>query len=174
MQIEDINLTDLRPYENNPRNNAKAVEAVANSIREFGFKVPIVIDKDNVIICGHTRAKASEKLGLKTVPCIRADTLYRQDKRGCYKLHVLHTAGHFVFYGCRLVFAPKGNTSASWRYDGYVSRGGTYLKSFYSVMWAPSCVKIGAMGDTHKRIHHSITWDKCAPKILSEKWKKQR
>ena len=57
--------------------------------------------------------------------------------------------------------------------DTYLG-GGTYLKSFYSVMWAPSCVKIGAMGDTHKRIHHSITWDKCAPKILSERWKKQR
>ena len=57
MQIEDIKLTDLKPYANNPRNNAKAVEAVANSIREFGFKVPIVIDKDNVIIlCGRRPA----------------------------------------------------------------------------------------------------------------------
>ena len=75
MQIEEIKLKELKPYANNPRDNAKAVDAVANSIREFGFKVPIVIDKDNVIICGHTRAKASEKLGLKTVPCIRADDL---------------------------------------------------------------------------------------------------
>lgn len=55
--------------------------------------------------------------------------------------------------------------------DTYLG-GGTYLKSFYSVMWSPSCVKIGAMGDKHKRIHHSITWDKCAPKIISEKYKK--
>lgn len=75
MQIEEIKLKELKPYANNPRDNAKAVDAVANSIREFGFKMPIVIDKDNVIICGHTRAKASEKLGLKTVPCIRADDL---------------------------------------------------------------------------------------------------
>ena len=65
----------LKIYENNPRNNDAAVNAVANSIREFGFKVPIIITKDNVIIAGHTRLKASIKLGLKEVPCIVADDL---------------------------------------------------------------------------------------------------
>ena len=69
----DINL--IIPYENNPRNNDKAVEAVANSIREFGFKVPIVIDKNNVIIAGHTRLKAAKKLGLIDVPVVKADDL---------------------------------------------------------------------------------------------------
>lgn len=49
---------------------------------------------------------------------------------------------------------------------------GTYLKSFYSVMGRPDCVKIGIMGDKHKRIHHSVEWDYCVPKILNEKWKK--
>ena len=68
-------LNELVPYENNPRDNDKAVDAVAASIKEFGFKVPIVIDSDNVIIAGHTRLKASEKLGLDTVPCIIADDL---------------------------------------------------------------------------------------------------
>ena len=75
MKIIDINIEDLKQYENNPRNNDGAVEAVANSIREFGFKVPIVIDKNNVIVAGHTRYKASLKLGLKTVPCLIADDL---------------------------------------------------------------------------------------------------
>jgi len=51
------------------------VSVVANSIKEFGFKVPIVIDKNNIIIAGHTRLLASKKLGLKTVPCIIADDL---------------------------------------------------------------------------------------------------
>lgn len=66
---------DLILYANNPRLNDNAVDAVANSIRDFGFKVPIVIDKDNVIVTGHTRLKASQKLGLETVPCIVADDL---------------------------------------------------------------------------------------------------
>ena len=60
--------SELLIYENNPRNNDAAVDAVANSIKEFGFKVPIVITKDLVIIAGHTRLKASLKLGLATIP----------------------------------------------------------------------------------------------------------
>lgn len=75
MQIVDKKLDELRAYENNPRNNDNAVAAVAASIKEFGFKVPIVIDAAGVIIAGHTRARAAEKLGLATVPCIIADDL---------------------------------------------------------------------------------------------------
>ena len=75
MQIVEKKLCDIKPYEKNPRNNDNAVGQVANSIKEFGFKVPIVIDKDNVIVCGHTRYKASEKLGLEKVPCVVADDL---------------------------------------------------------------------------------------------------
>ena len=75
MQVKEIKIEELVPYANNPRHNDGAVEAVANSIREFGFKVPIVIDKDNVIVAGHTRLKAAEKLGLEKVPCIVADDL---------------------------------------------------------------------------------------------------
>ena len=68
-------MTIFYPYANNPRNNENAVEKVAASIKEFGFKIPIVIDKDNVIVCGHTRVKAAKRLGLETVPCIIADDL---------------------------------------------------------------------------------------------------
>lgn len=75
MQIVEKKITDIKPYEKNPRKNDGAVDAVANSISQFGFKVPVVIDKDNVIVCGHTRYKAAEKLGLKTVPCVVADDL---------------------------------------------------------------------------------------------------
>ncbi|WP_209019088.1 ParB N-terminal domain-containing protein [Peptoniphilus raoultii] len=66
---------ELIPYENNPRNNDGAVEAVAKSIKEFGFKVPIVIDKEGVIVAGHTRLKAAKELELEEVPCIIADDL---------------------------------------------------------------------------------------------------
>lgn len=75
MQIVEKQLSELKEYANNPRLNDEAVKYVANSIKEFGFKVPIVIDKNNVIVCGHTRFKASKQLKLKSVPCIVADDL---------------------------------------------------------------------------------------------------
>ena len=75
MQIENVNIGDLIPYENNPRKNEGAIEYVKNSIREFGFKVPIVIDKDYIIVCGHTRYVAAKQLGLDVVPCVIADDL---------------------------------------------------------------------------------------------------
>lgn len=75
MDIINIALKDLKPYENNPRKNDDAVKYVAESIKEFGFKVPIVIDKNNVIVAGHTRYKAAKKLKMSEVPCIIADDL---------------------------------------------------------------------------------------------------
>lgn len=74
-QIVYKHIDELIPYEKNPRKNDKAVKYVANSIENFGFKVPIVIDNDNVIVCGHTRYKASKKLNLDLVPCIIASDL---------------------------------------------------------------------------------------------------
>ena len=70
-----MKVEDLIPYINNPRNNENAVDKVASSISEFGFKNPIIIDKNNIVINGHTRLLASKKLGLKEVPVIRADDL---------------------------------------------------------------------------------------------------
>lgn len=75
MQIVEMKVGEIAPYEKNPRKNDDAVEYVANSIKEFGFKVPIVIDKDKKIVAGHTRWKAAKKLRLKTVPCVIADDL---------------------------------------------------------------------------------------------------
>lgn len=63
--IREVPIGTLVPYDNNPRHNDEAVEFVANSIKEFGFKVPIVIDRNNVIVTGHTRLKAAKLLGLK-------------------------------------------------------------------------------------------------------------
>lgn len=73
-----MEIDNLQPYEKNPRKNDDAVKFVAKSIEEFGFKVPIIIDKDNVIVAGHTRYKAAKKLKLKNVPCIVADDLTDQ------------------------------------------------------------------------------------------------
>ena len=75
MQIIDKKIGEIKPYEKNPRKNDNAIDAVASSISQFGFKNPIVIDGNNVIICGHTRYKAAQKLGFDVVPCVVADDL---------------------------------------------------------------------------------------------------
>lgn len=75
MDIEYIPLSDIIPYDNNPRNNDESFKYVAESIKQFGFKVPIIVDSNNIIIAGHTRLRAAELLGLKEAPCIRAGDL---------------------------------------------------------------------------------------------------
>ena len=75
MEIVEKYLKELAPYPNNPRHNDDAVAAVANSISQFGFKVPIIIDSDNVIVTGHTRFKAASLLNMEKVPCIVASDL---------------------------------------------------------------------------------------------------
>lgn len=76
MEVKEIAIEEIKAYGNNPRKNDQAVDAVANSIKEFGWKQPLVIDpKTMEIVVGHTRWKAAKKLGMKTVPCIMADDL---------------------------------------------------------------------------------------------------
>lgn len=75
MDIQLKKLTEITPYEKNPRKNDEAVKYVAESIRQFGWKVPLVIDKNGIIVAGHTRYKAAKKLKIKEVPCIVADDL---------------------------------------------------------------------------------------------------
>jgi site-specific DNA-methyltransferase (adenine-specific) len=75
MEIINRKVNDLIPYDNNPRKNDEAVKYVKASIEQFGFKVPIVIDADGVIVAGHTRVKAAKELGMEEVPCIVADDL---------------------------------------------------------------------------------------------------
>ena len=74
-QIQYVKLDELIPYARNPRNNEDAVEHVASSIREFGFQSPIIVDKDNTIIAGHTRFNAAKRLKLDEVPIIKASDL---------------------------------------------------------------------------------------------------
>lgn len=75
MEIVYIDTKDIKPYKKNPRQNKDAVDYVANSIKEFGFKVPVVLDKDNVVVCGHTRLKAAKKLKIGKIPCVIAKDL---------------------------------------------------------------------------------------------------
>lgn len=87
MNLEIImrNVDEIIPYENNPRDNDNSVDAVVESVKNFGFLVPIVIDKDKVLVAGHTRIKALKKMGIKTVPCILADKL-TEDQIKAYRL----------------------------------------------------------------------------------------
>jgi len=91
MKVEQLEIERVKPYDKNPRRNDKAVEAVAKSIREFGFRQPIVVDKDGVIVVGHTRYKAALKLGLATVPVHVAADLTPQQARA-YRLADNRTA----------------------------------------------------------------------------------
>lgn len=85
MKIEVRSIDDIKPYENNPRDNDDAVDAVANSIKEFGWQQPIVVDKDMVIIVGHTRYKAAKKLDMDKVPVVVASKL-TQEQAKAYRL----------------------------------------------------------------------------------------
>lgn len=85
MEIIYKSTNEIEPYENNPRNNNEAVEKVAASITDYGFRVPIVIDSDNVIVAGHTRYKAALKIGCESVPCIVIDDLTPEQIRA-YRL----------------------------------------------------------------------------------------
>ena len=75
LTIQYVKIQDIIPYDKNPRINDDSVDKVANSIREFGFKVPIMLDSKNVVIAGHTRLKAAKKLKLTELPCVYADDL---------------------------------------------------------------------------------------------------
>lgn len=75
IKIIEKDINELVPYENNARINDKSIDIVANSIQEFGFKNPCIIDKNNVLVAGHTRVEACKKLGITKVPCIVADDL---------------------------------------------------------------------------------------------------
>jgi ParB-like chromosome segregation protein Spo0J len=74
-KIVMLPVSEVRPYEKNPRKNADAVKFVKASIEQFGFKVPIIVDSNRVVVCGHTRLMAAKSLGMSEVPCIMADDL---------------------------------------------------------------------------------------------------
>lgn len=85
MELEYVDLNDIIPYAFNPRDNEKAIPAVAESIKTFGFLVPCVIDANNVLVAGHTRTEAAKLLGMTEVPCIRATNL-TQEQLNAFRL----------------------------------------------------------------------------------------
>lgn len=102
MQVQDTDISKIKPYENNPRDNDDAVNAVAKSIKAYGFQQPIVVDKDGVIIVGHTRYKAAKSLGLQTVPVVFATNLSEQQVKG-YRLADNKTSDYSVWDNKKLL-----------------------------------------------------------------------
>lgn len=85
MEIVEINIDEIKPYNNNPRLNDVAVNEVIESIKNYGIQQPLVVDKDNNIIVGHTRHKALKQMNFKTVPCIIANNL-SEEKAKAYRI----------------------------------------------------------------------------------------
>ncbi|GHU70097.1 hypothetical protein FACS1894184_15090 [Clostridia bacterium] len=75
LNLVERNMKEIKPYERNPRKNKRAIEAVKRSISEFGFRVPIIVDNDNVIVAGHTRYQAAKELGYTELPTLMANDL---------------------------------------------------------------------------------------------------
>lgn len=102
MQVKDTPISDIKPYENNPRDNENAVAEVAESIKQYGFQQPIVVDKHGTIIVGHTRFLAAKSLGLTTVPVIWASNLTDQQVKG-YRLADNKTSDYSVWDNKKLL-----------------------------------------------------------------------
>jgi len=102
MEIKMVPIGDIIPYENNPRENTEAVQYVVKSIEEFGWKVPIVIDAEGVIITGHTRYLAAKQLGITEIPCIVASDL-SPEKARAYRLADNKVADYSIWDNKRLL-----------------------------------------------------------------------
>lgn len=102
MEIKMVSVADIIPYENNPRENTEAVQYVAKSIKEFGWKVPIVIDAEGVIITGHTRYLAAKQLGIVEIPCVVASDL-SPEKARAYRLADNKVADYSIWDNKRLL-----------------------------------------------------------------------
>lgn len=81
MEIIKLKISDIKPYAKNPRKNDNAVDAVAESIKQCGYCSPIIIDENNVILCGHTRLKALKKLGYKEAECVKKEGMTEEQKK---------------------------------------------------------------------------------------------
>lgn len=133
MKVIDIDPTSLIFYENNPRDNDEAVPIIANSIERFGFKVPVMIDRNNVIICGHTRVKAALNLGLETVPCIVEDEMSEADIRA-FRL-VENKTHELSFWDSGLLHKEMSALDIEWEdfgFDVYDESESPNIDSFFA------------------------------------------
>lgn len=166
-------MTEIKFDKRNYRKHGEKNKNLINkSLVECGAGRSILIDNNNEIIAGNGVYEQAQALGIKTrvvetqgdelVVVKRLDINSDDEKRK--KLAVLdNSTSDSSEFDMELLASDFDNID--------LADSGTYVKSFYSVIFAPSCVSIAMMGDKHKRIHHNISWDNCVPKILNEKYK---
>ena len=120
MKIEEININDIKKYENNPRKNIKKnVDIVKESISNYGMNVPLVIDENNTIICGHIRFEACKELGFKTLPCVRVENLTEEQIKA-YRLVDNRTSQFFDWDVKKLNEEMKDlNLSKNFKFDDF-------------------------------------------------------
>ena len=107
MEIRMVNINDIVPYENNPRHNDAAVEPVMKSIKEYGFKNPMILDRENIIVAGHTRYRAAQELGMREVPVIYADDLTDEQVRA-FRIADNKTADYAIWDNKKLLEELEG------------------------------------------------------------------
>lgn len=102
MQVKTVSIDQIKPYENNPRDNSLSIDKVAKSIEVYGWQQPIVVDKDGIIIVGHTRYQAALKLGLKEVPVVYANNLTKKQAAG-YRIADNKTSDYSIWDNKKLL-----------------------------------------------------------------------
>ena len=125
MQIQMVKIADIVPYENNPRRNDDAVEPVKESIRRYGFKVPMVLDKENIIVAGHTRYLAAQALGMDEVPVIYANDL-SDDEIRAYRIADNKTSDFSIWDNKKLLeeLEELDGLFTGFNFDDMLSDGG--------------------------------------------------
>lgn len=177
MKIEKIKIADLIEYENNAKLHPKEqVEQIKNSIIEFGNNDPIAVDENNMIIEGHGRLLALKELGYKEVEAIRLSHMTDEQKKAYILVHNklnMNTGFDLDILGSELdEITNIDMADFGFEFTEMYLELGTYVKSFYTVMYHPSGVDIRFMGNKHMRLHHSVHWNNCVPCIVPEKYKK--
>lgn len=155
----------------------KNKQLIKKSLDELGAGRSIVIDNDGDFIGGAENNRLKEGLLRKCMNSFFCSIDKRFDFVGRVNEDVntytsLGQRGELMFSYTGIMLRQKQTQSNKGGMTDLYLDAGTYVKSFYSVIFSPSCVKIATMGDKHKRIHHSINWEACCPKILNERWKK--
>ncbi len=199
---EGVARVDLSTLRENPNNPQKVVESEFECLRDSMRRLhrflkdrPMLVEADGMVKCGNKRLRALKANGVRFVPAeyVRIFSDYTPEEvaefilqdnlhRGVWDAEKLLAGlrGRLVLTLTSVMIVQMVTQTNEGGMTGTYLDGGTYLKSFYSVMAAPSCVRIsmlhGGTKDTaqHWRIHHHVKWENCAAKVLSAKWRKAR
>jgi len=125
MDIKMVKIDDIVPYENNPRHNEDAVEPVKESIKAYGFRVPMILDKENIIVAGHTRYAAAQALGMVEVPVLYADDLSDEEIRA-FRIADNKTSDFSIWDNKKLLEELEGldGLFTGFNFDDLLSDGG--------------------------------------------------